>query len=159
MPMPTFALCLGRRHCSCRLPECFLNVVKAWALGLGRCAQCVRILLEAGADPNVTNKSERTALSRASYNGTVDVVRLLPAAGAVVDAEDTSGNSTLRQCCAGHQCGPQQVECAKVLIEAGASPAHRNLDGETCIDRAKMGGARSEDLAAMLQVLGTTEGS
>ena len=124
MPMPTFALCLGRRHCSCRLPECFLNVVKAWALGLGRCAQCVRILLEAGADLNVTNKSERTALSRASYNGRVDVVRLLPAAGAVVDAEDTSGNSTLGQCCAGHQCGPQQVECAKVLIEAGASPAH-----------------------------------
>ena len=107
----------------------------------------------------VTNKSERTALSGAAYNGTVDVVRLLLAAGAVVDAEDTSGNTALGQCCAGHQCGPQQVECAKVLIEAGASPTHSNLCGETCIDRAKMGGARSEDLAAMLQVLGTTEGS
>jgi len=53
----------------------------------------VRELLRRGADPNLRDKSGRTALMEAAYDGRAGIVRDLLAAGADPDAKDNNGDT------------------------------------------------------------------
>jgi ankyrin repeat protein len=57
----------------------------------------------------------------------VEVLRLLLAAGADVDARDKAGNTALILC--------TSAEKARVLLEAGADPNARNHKGQTAMSR------------------------
>jgi len=58
-----------------------------------------------------------------------EVVRLLLAAGANVDAHDTEGNTPLLLC-------HLNTKLAELLLQAGANPNVRNNAGETPLQRA-----------------------
>jgi ankyrin repeat protein len=55
----------------------------------------VRLLLEAGADPDATDADGRTAVTHAAYGGHASVVRTLLDAGADVDRQDASRANSL----------------------------------------------------------------
>lgn len=84
-------------------------------------AECVRLLLEAGADPDARDSLGRTALMSA---GSAEVVRVLLAAGADRDATDPYGNDALHaaveSACGPNGCEPARFDVAKALVDAGA---------------------------------------
>jgi ankyrin repeat protein len=59
----------------------------------------------------------------------VEVVRLLLAAGADVNARDKQGNTSLLLC-------REDADMLEVLLKAGADPNARNLEGETALSKA-----------------------
>ena len=63
--------------------------------------------------------------------GHANVVSLLLQQGANIDQEDSDGNTTLMQLV-----GAGQFDTARLLIDAGANPAHRNHAGKTAADLA-----------------------
>jgi ankyrin repeat protein len=69
----------------------------------------VKLLLDAGADPNLESYEGITPLMRA---GNADICRMLLAAGADAKAADDHGNTVLMW--------PSEAECCRLLLEAGA---------------------------------------
>jgi ankyrin repeat protein len=69
----------------------------------------VKLLLDAGADPNLESYQGRTPLMRA---GNTEICRMLLAAGADAKAVDDHGNTVLMW--------PSDAECCRILLEAGA---------------------------------------
>jgi ankyrin repeat protein len=59
-------------------------------------ADAVKLLLEAGADPNAKSDEGDTALHLAAFDGKLDVVRALVAGGANLDAKDAAGLTALQ---------------------------------------------------------------
>ena len=88
------------------------------------CADAVNLLIEAGADVNMTTPEERTPLSLACCNGEYyrDIVRLLLDAGADVNKVDRYGYPLLAAASNG------QLEVAELLLSKGAT-----LTGEACV--------------------------
>lgn len=81
--------------------------------------EAVRILLEAGAEPNPTVPEglfRSSPLKAASFGGLTEIVKLLLAFGAKVDAYNPEGQTALHAAIM-----MQKVECASVLLESGAS--------------------------------------
>ncbi len=96
-----------------------------------------RILTE---NPRVVNQRDgqrSTPLHWAAYNSCVDVVTLLLAQGAVVDATDNKGWTPLLQCANSHMVHerynyqPEQLDIARLLLDKGANPNHTSQDGLT----------------------------
>ncbi|HEY2362230.1 MAG TPA: ankyrin repeat domain-containing protein [Candidatus Angelobacter sp.] len=75
------------------------------------------------------------AVSRTDYDvppegvDRLEVVRLLLAAGAEVNARDKQGNTALMHC-------RDDVEQVELLLKAGADPNVRNLEGETALSKS-----------------------
>lgn len=75
------------------------------------------------------------AVSRSDYDAPpegvdrMEVVRLLLAASADVNARDKQGNTALMQC-------RDDVEQVELLLKAGADPNARNLEGETALSKS-----------------------
>ena len=97
----------------------------------------VRMLLKAGADPTGVQGYEAFhrspyqiglepswPINQAAYGGHVDVIRLLLAAGAKVDAPEDEGQTALL--IAAYQ---GDIDTVRVLLEAGANKSYRASAG------------------------------
>ena len=107
------------------------------AAGLGRCTfrpreprgtrspsaeEAVRVLLAAGADINVVNEADFTALHGAAMRGLNEVIEYLVAEGADIDARDFRGRTAFRMAEGSKQSFQFQAwpESAELLKELGA---------------------------------------
>ena len=92
----------------------------------------MRVLIEAGADPNSRASDGTTSLYRAVLLEQVDTVKALAKAGADLEAKISTAGFTPLDAAA--HIG--RSDTMRVLIEAGADPNHRMLDGTTSLYRA-----------------------
>ena len=84
-----------------------------------RDASCIRLLIEAGSDVNRAPSDGSTPLIRAVRNGLLDVMKMLIAAGALVDARDANGMTALLHAA---KWQPNADFCS-ALLAAGADAA------------------------------------
>ena len=101
--------------------------------------------LQAGSPPALLAGDSGTPCHQAAFSGHVEVIKILLAAGAPVDALTTPGHSTplLWAARQGH------VEAVLELLAAGASREVRNAEGKTALQLAIAGGH-----SAVAEVLG-----
>ncbi|ERN42499.1 ankyrin repeat-containing protein [Rubidibacter lacunae KORDI 51-2] len=113
--------------------------------------ECVRALLDAGADPNASCHSGQTAISEAAYWGHVEVVEVLLAAGANVNAADNEDGWTplMKTLVFGN------ADIARLLLAAGANPNLRDSEGRTAL-RLALDDDRSE-IASVLRSAGASQ--
>lgn len=128
--------------------------------------ECVRLLLEGGADVDAANDQRMTALHYAAQAGAEPMVRLLVDAGAQVNVQDVAGLTPLHLvavygtsalCTFLASKGAQidvadtsgatplmlaavhgNIEAVKELLRLGADPAKRDIEGKTAADLAGM---------------------
>ena|SRR5438105_6552656 len=108
-------------------------------------AEVVRMLLAAGASPDVASRNEMKVrpLHAATARGDVEIVRLLLAAGADPNAAQQAGFVPLHE--AAHA---NKREIAEALVGAGARTDVKEDRGRTAADLAREGG--HEELARWL---------
>lgn len=80
-------------------------------------------LLQLGADPNAHGAGGNPALTGAALNGCPEVVRMLLAAHAAVDAQPAGGGTPLERLAAVSAFHQGHLACARLLVDAGANPA------------------------------------
>lgn len=97
----------------------------------------VRLLLEAGADPNGRDGMTMTPLMRSHH---VQVTRMLLAAGAELNATEEQGRTALFF--------SPRADITKALLEAGADPNAQEQDGATPLMYAKTPAVAQALLAA-----------
>lgn len=85
-----------------------------------------RLLLQAGADPNMGDDTGTTALMYALANSHLGLLSVLVAAGARVDATDANGCTALH-----HAVFSEHVSAIPVLVDLGADPTRKNQHGKT----------------------------
>lgn len=91
----------------------------------------VKLLLEAGADPNRSNRNGITPLMQALESGVEEeLVQSLLKAGADVNAEDREGTTVLM-----HIIAHERFALLPELLRAGAKVNQQNEDGETALMR------------------------
>ena len=113
-------------------------------------ADAVRLLLEAGADPDaVTPKDGESALHIAAKDGKLDIIRLLADAGAKLDLENTEGETALAVVEKMPPREPPPLTGAQAGIPQGAQPAEvaellRELMSGEASAQASLGGDLAE---------------
>ena len=86
-----------------------------------------QLLLDGGADPECTGSDGPTPLMAAAVQGQPEVLRLLLARGAAMDAAEPRTG-----CTAFHfACATNQPDCAEVLARAGCDVGLKNSVGKT----------------------------
>ena len=118
------------------------------------CLQCVRLLLQAGAEPEPEerNRSGNTPLLEASARGHEEIVQLLLEAGAEPNAANSGGETPLHAA-ASRGC----LQCVRLLLETGAEPEpeERNRGGNTPLLEASARG--HEEIAQLLLEAGARQ--
>ena len=66
---------------------------------LARHTDCVKELLATGADVNIKNNDNYTALMYGAKEGNVNIVKMMIAAGADVNTANIHGSTPLSDCC------------------------------------------------------------
>lgn len=97
--------------------------------------EIVRMLIEYGADVNVTSNEGITPLQLAVTTGSKEIIKMLVDAGADVNATDNSGKSVLIY---GIKAG--RTEAVRYLKELGADISCTDNEGRTAIDYANVTG-------------------
>ena len=98
----------------------------------GGSVERVRELIDRGADVNVTNHKGQTALHCAAKAGFVDIVELLLAHGAIVDAADAKEETPLATALRSTAKDKARLlAVVAVLLEAGADRHHADQQGRT----------------------------
>ncbi|WZH41028.1 ankyrin repeat-containing domain protein [Fusarium acuminatum] len=97
----------------------------------------IKLLLENGSKPNVTNTSGRPVIAQAVKKGNIELVRLLLRHGANPDSSDATGNSIL--VIAANQ---DRMDMVKLLLESRTNPNAKGLSGQSvladCINKRKL---------------------
>jgi ankyrin repeat protein len=95
-------------------------------------SECIKILLEWGADVNIADKNGFTALHLASQRGYDECCKILLSNPCInVDAKDIYNTTSLHFACAhGHEA------CIRTLLDYGANVMEINDDGVTPFDIA-----------------------
>jgi uncharacterized protein len=117
-----------------------------WAASWGEIPN-LKLLLDAGWDPNIQSRLGRTALSKACWNGFVDVVQCLLSTGNIhINSSDNHGRTALHNAVwgsaggrLGEKCGVSDTdspECAQLLLEHGADPNFKDNTGNTPLNIA-----------------------
>lgn len=88
--------------------------------------ETARVLVDAGAALDATDKTGLTALMCAAHQGHEDIVRLLAGAGAALELRDCDANTALM-----FAANAGQPAAAEALLEAGADPHARGEAGST----------------------------
>lgn len=110
----------------------------------------VRELLDGGMDPDEGTENGYTPLMAAAFRQGTDVMALLVAAGADVNAQDHAGRSALMFACsppAGRLPDPEGI---LLLLKSGADKARTDHNGETAYTYLMM--RAEEDRAALKKV-------
>jgi ankyrin repeat protein len=97
-----------------------------------RQSEVVRVLLSAGANPNLRSRSGAAPLELAIKNGLVDSVQVLLHRGANPNHVSKRGHTTLMTAVL---CG--QKEIVKILLQRDANVNARNRAGQTALDLAQ----------------------
>lgn len=98
----------------------------------------IKLLTERGADVNAVEHGEKwSALHFAARDQKQTVVRVLLAAGAAVDAVNASGNTPLWESL---MASSPERGVALELIEHGADPFRKNIEGVAPVDVARKRG-------------------
>jgi cytohesin len=93
--------------------------------------EMVRLLLESGADPNVTDERDKTPLHFAAQEGNIGALQVLLAGGARLNARDRAGNTPLHDASVtGH------LDVVKELMSAGADVNVQDDRGRTALHEA-----------------------
>ena len=96
-----------------------------WAAEKGH-LECVKLLLEAKADPNKGDKWDNSPLHMAANNGSAECIRLLLEAKADPNKGDNENRTPL------HGAAEKgQAKCVKLLLEAKADPNKGDNKGHT----------------------------
>lgn len=95
---------------------------------------CMKLLLEKGADPNAKNNLGETALTWSVHD--IDRVRLLVDHGADINSATLQGNTPLLAACV----GSGQSAIIRLLLDRGADPLAVNKRGETTLMRVALYG-------------------
>lgn len=90
-----------------------------------------QFLLEAGADVNVRDAADNTALIGVSFKGYPEIASLLLAHGANTEAQNVSGATALI-----YAVTFGQIEIVRLLLAHGADPTRRDEAGHTAADHA-----------------------
>lgn len=85
---------------------------------------CIKLLLEAGAEVNGQNEAGSTALMTAVHWGNLDCARLLINAGASVNLRDSRGRTALF-----HAVAASRESMCSILLAAGADPDLKDNSG------------------------------
>uniref|UniRef100_A0A8C1FP55 Ankyrin repeat and SOCS box containing 2b n=1 Tax=Cyprinus carpio carpio TaxID=630221 RepID=A0A8C1FP55_CYPCA len=97
--------------------------------------ECVRSLLEAGADPDISNKNKETPLYKACEQESISTVKLLLAFGAAVNQRCYRGWTALHEAAR-----RDNTELCETLLRARAAVDARNADNVTpAIEAARHG--------------------
>jgi uncharacterized protein len=120
--------------------------------------EAARLLLEAGADPNVRGAEGDTPLRWCVERGDTDMVELLLEKGAAKTIDDIGEPRGLTAL--GIACERLNVPMMRRLIEAGANPEARDYDYMTALERLPpRTSLNAEERAAALEVLAHAGGA
>jgi ankyrin repeat protein len=93
--------------------------------------EAARRLLDAGADPSLADGDGETPLMYAAGEGHLEVLRLLLARGAAVDAVDPRSGATVCITAFHSACMHNQADCAEALARAGCDVGIKTKNGYT----------------------------
>jgi ankyrin repeat protein len=98
--------------------------------------EAVRLLLEAGANPDHEDKGAYTAIMLAASNNHASTVKLLIEQGASINQiENTAGwTALIWSAKQGH------MQTVQILLENGADPSIRDMQGNNALDWASLNG-------------------
>ena len=95
--------------------------------------EIVKLLLDAGANPDYEDSFGSTALRWAAHDGNEEILKMLIDANADVNLADKKDKMTALHYAAYRN----DHEITKILLAAGADPLAENAEGETPVDYAR----------------------